>query len=216
MRFPDAQDRVLAVDRHAAPCRGLHGRAQFRRSRIPTCRRSRSLATTDGRAGAARLPAPTDPTWWNVFRDPVLTSLEQRVADANLDVQTATLRLAESRFQRGVAAAAEFPSLNGDDKYTREQYSKNGIVSLLSGLLGPSAGGGVARRRSTIQYRLRCVVGDRSLGQGAPAGRSRPTPRSIRPRTSAATRWFRASPNWPGTICSCAACRPRSGSPTTI
>src|SRR6202035_701955 len=45
---------------------------------------------------------------------------------------------------RGVAAAAEFPSLNADDKYTREQYSKNGIVSLLGSLLGPSAGGGVA------------------------------------------------------------------------
>src|SRR5580704_10609758 len=95
-------------------------------------------------AAAMRAPAPTDPLWWKVFRDPVLTSLEQRVADANLDVRTATLRLAESRFQRGVAAAAEFPSLNADDKYTREQYSKNGIVSLLSGLLGPSAGGGVA------------------------------------------------------------------------
>src|SRR6266481_6150126 len=95
-------------------------------------------------AAMAHVPTPTDPVWWNVFHDPVLTNLEQRVADANLDVRTATVRLAESRFQRGVAAAAEFPSLNTDDKYTREQYSKNGIVSLLSGLLGPSAGGGVA------------------------------------------------------------------------
>jgi NodT family efflux transporter outer membrane factor (OMF) lipoprotein len=102
------------------------------------------LGDNGQRATLGRLPAPTDPTWWNVFHDPVLTNLEQRVADANLDVRTATLRLAESRFQRGVAAAAEFPSLNADDKYTREQYSKNGIVSLLGSLLGPSAGGGVA------------------------------------------------------------------------
>jgi NodT family efflux transporter outer membrane factor (OMF) lipoprotein len=92
----------------------------------------------------AQLPAPTDPIWWNVFRDPVLTNLEQRVAAANLDVRTATLRLAESRFQRGVVAAAELPSLNSDNKYQREQYSKNGIVSLIGGLLGPTAGGGVA------------------------------------------------------------------------
>jgi NodT family efflux transporter outer membrane factor (OMF) lipoprotein len=91
---------------------------------------------------AARLPAPTDPTWWGVFRDPVLTNLEQRVASANLDVRTATLRLAESRFQRGVAAAAQFPSINGDAKYTRELYSQNGVLSLLGGLLGPSAGAG--------------------------------------------------------------------------
>ena len=92
----------------------------------------------------AHLPAPTDPTWWNLFRDPILTRLEQRVADQNLDVQTATLRLAESRFQRGVTAAAAFPSINGDGKYNRELYSQNGIVSLLGGLLGPSAGGGFA------------------------------------------------------------------------
>jgi NodT family efflux transporter outer membrane factor (OMF) lipoprotein len=95
-------------------------------------------------AAIAHLPAPTDPTWWSVFHDPVLTNLERRVAETNLDVRTATVRLAESRFQRGVAAAAEFPSLGTDDKYTREQYSKNGILSLLSGLLGPSAGGGFA------------------------------------------------------------------------
>jgi NodT family efflux transporter outer membrane factor (OMF) lipoprotein len=95
-------------------------------------------------AAAVRAPAPTDPLWWNVFRDPVLTSLERRVAEANLDVQTATLRLAESRFQRGVVAAAEFPSLNSNNQYQREQYSKNGIVSLLGGLVGPTAGTGFA------------------------------------------------------------------------
>jgi NodT family efflux transporter outer membrane factor (OMF) lipoprotein len=94
-------------------------------------------------AAAAHPPAPTDPLWWNVFHDPVLTSLEQRVADANLDVRTATLRLAESRFQRGAAAAAEFPSINGDSKYTREQYSRNGILSLISGLVGPAASAGL-------------------------------------------------------------------------
>jgi NodT family efflux transporter outer membrane factor (OMF) lipoprotein len=95
-------------------------------------------------AAAAHEPAPTDPLWWNVFRDPVLTSLERRVAEANLDVQTATLRLAESRFQRGVVAAAEFPSLNSDNRYQREQYSKNGIVSLIGGLLGPAGSTSIA------------------------------------------------------------------------
>ena len=67
-----------------------------------------------GAIADARLPPPTDPEWWAVFRDPILTDLERRVAAANLDVRTATIRLAESRFQRGVAAAAELPSLNGD------------------------------------------------------------------------------------------------------
>ena len=49
---------------------------------------------------------PVDPAWWRVFHDATLTSLVRRVADANLDVKTATVRLAESRFQRGAVAAA--------------------------------------------------------------------------------------------------------------
>jgi NodT family efflux transporter outer membrane factor (OMF) lipoprotein len=84
----------------------------------------------------APLPPPTDPTWWRVFRDPVLTRLAERVASENLEVQTATIRLAQSRFQRGVAAASQFPTLNADGKYNRELFSQNGIVSLLTPLAG--------------------------------------------------------------------------------
>jgi NodT family efflux transporter outer membrane factor (OMF) lipoprotein len=91
----------------------------------------------------AHLPAPTDPTWWKIFGDATLTNLESRIADANLDVRTAAIRIAESRFQRGVAAAAELPSINGDGKYQRELYSQNGIISLLAPLLGPAGAGGV-------------------------------------------------------------------------
>jgi len=71
-----------------------------------------------------------DSRWWAVFRDPILTSLAERIADANLDVRTATLRLAESRSQRGVTASAEFPALNGNASYQRELYSQNGFLSL--------------------------------------------------------------------------------------
>jgi len=86
----------------------------------------------------AHLPAPTDPNWWKIFGEPVLTNLESRVAAANLDVRTAAIRIAESRYQRGVTAAAELPSINGDAKYQRELFSQNGIISLLGPLLGPS------------------------------------------------------------------------------
>jgi NodT family efflux transporter outer membrane factor (OMF) lipoprotein len=95
--------------------------------------------SADKRAAEGRLQAPPDPSWWAVFRDPVLTDLERRIAAENLDVRTATIRLAESRFQRGVAAAAQFPTLNGDAQYQRELFSNNGIASLLGGLVGPSA-----------------------------------------------------------------------------
>ena len=55
----------------------------------------------------ASLPVaePVDPEWWAVFQDPVLTGLMRRVAASNLDVRTATFRLAEARAQRGIAAA---------------------------------------------------------------------------------------------------------------
>jgi NodT family efflux transporter outer membrane factor (OMF) lipoprotein len=83
------------------------------------------------------LQQPPDPNWWAVFRDPILTDLERRVAGENLDVLTATIRLAESRFQRGVAAAAEFPSMNGDAQYQRELYSINGPFLSPQGPFGP-------------------------------------------------------------------------------
>jgi NodT family efflux transporter outer membrane factor (OMF) lipoprotein len=85
---------------------------------------------------AEALPTPgdfseADPRWWGAFRDPILTSLTERVAAANLDVRTATLRLAESRFQLGVTASAEFPSINGNASYQRELFSQNGVLSLI-------------------------------------------------------------------------------------
>lgn len=84
-----------------------------------------------------RLAAPPDPNWWGLFKDRTLTELENQVAGANLDVRTATIRLAESRFQRGVTASAQLPSLNGDAKATREQYSQNGLLSLIGALVPP-------------------------------------------------------------------------------
>ena len=93
-------------------------------------------------AGLASLPVlePADPEWWGVFNDPVLTGLMRRVAPSNLDVRTASIRLAESRAQRGVAAADEFPQVNGNASYTRERISPRGVIGLLGG--GGSGAGG--------------------------------------------------------------------------
>jgi NodT family efflux transporter outer membrane factor (OMF) lipoprotein len=74
--------------------------------------------------------SPVDPTWWAAFRDPILTSLAGRVAAANLDVNSATLKLAESRSQLGVVASAALPAINGNASYQRELFSQNGLVSL--------------------------------------------------------------------------------------
>jgi NodT family efflux transporter outer membrane factor (OMF) lipoprotein len=82
---------------------------------------------------------PPDPNWWTGFHDPILTGLECRIAAENLDVQTATIRLLESRFQRGVVASALFPGVNGDAQYQRELYSVNGPFASQAGPFGPLA-----------------------------------------------------------------------------
>ncbi len=82
------------------------------------------------------VPEPIDPNWWNIFKDPELTSLETRVAAANLNVRLATIRLAESRSQRQITGADQFPSLTGSGSYTRQEVSKKGVLSLFGGSSG--------------------------------------------------------------------------------
>ena len=79
-----------------------------------------------------------DPNWWTLFNDPELTSLEQRVAAANLNVRLYTIRLAESRSQRSITGADQFPTLQADGSYTRERISQKGVL----GLFGGSSSGG--------------------------------------------------------------------------
>ncbi len=74
-----------------------------------------------------------DPNWWTLFHDTELTSLENRVADANLNVRIATIRLAESRSQRQITGADQFPTLQGDGSYTRERVSSKGVLGLFGG-----------------------------------------------------------------------------------
>ncbi|WP_233848812.1 efflux transporter outer membrane subunit [Paraburkholderia sp. HD33-4] len=69
--------------------------------------------------------------WWTLFNDPVLNGLEKQLADANLDVAAASARLLQSRAERRVAGAAEYPTLDGAASYYRERGSENGILSLL-------------------------------------------------------------------------------------
>ena len=93
---------------------------------------------------AGEMAQPPDPTWWAIFRDPILTGLEQQVASANLDVRAATIRLAESRFERNVAASQQLPTINADAHANRELFSQNGLVSLFApsfpqGRISPSS-----------------------------------------------------------------------------
>jgi NodT family efflux transporter outer membrane factor (OMF) lipoprotein len=88
------------------------------------------------------IAAPIDPEWWNLFHDPTLTALVRRVASENLDVQIATVRIAESRAQLGVVGAAQFPTLNANGSYTRQKASDVGVFSNAPNALGASGASG--------------------------------------------------------------------------
>ena len=120
---------------------------------------------TQDRAAQHSLPVaePVDPEWWAVLGDPVLTGLMQRVASSNLDVRAASIRLAEARAQRGVAAAAASPQVNGNLSYTRERPSTNGVISLIGAGQGSPAtssnglggtGGGIPSRTALGAFDL--------------------------------------------------------------
>jgi NodT family efflux transporter outer membrane factor (OMF) lipoprotein len=106
-----------------------------------------ALPDTSFFAGATHQPvvsthvdvAPVDPDWWALFRDRELIALERRVARDNLDVRTATLRLAESRYQRGVTASSFFPQLSDNGSYKRYQISNSVIEGVAGNQLPPSA-----------------------------------------------------------------------------
>jgi NodT family efflux transporter outer membrane factor (OMF) lipoprotein len=97
----------------------------------------------DGRKEVAATPhsvpvvAPINVAWWDLFNDPELSKLEQRVAGENLDVKAAAIRFDESRAQLGIVRGGLFPTLNANASYTRQLASNNGVFAVF-----PSAAGG--------------------------------------------------------------------------
>jgi len=76
-------------------------------------------------AGATVLPEAVPARWWEFFKDPVLSELQQRAADGSLDLQLAASRIEESRAQLGLAEAAEQPSVGLTAGYSRDALSEN-------------------------------------------------------------------------------------------
>lgn len=63
--------------------------------------------------------------WWQLFNDEQLSTLQAQAARSNLDLQTATLRIAESRAQLGLANAGRMPQLGANASYARSALSEN-------------------------------------------------------------------------------------------
>jgi NodT family efflux transporter outer membrane factor (OMF) lipoprotein len=77
-----------------------------------------------------------DPKWWGIFHEAELSSLEDRVAAANLNLRLATIRLVESRAQRRITGADQIPTLQADGSYTHEEISRKGVIGLFGGASG--------------------------------------------------------------------------------
>ena len=126
---------------------------------VPENAESRTFLDT-GKPAIAPIPvlagasdAPVDAQWWRIFRDPILSRLEARIADENLDVRTATLRVAESRAQRASTASAALPTLGANASDYREAFSQNSLFKLiplnsLGGGTGTTGSSGISQINS--------------------------------------------------------------------
>jgi NodT family efflux transporter outer membrane factor (OMF) lipoprotein len=84
--------------------------------------------------------APLQVSWWSLFDDPILTKLEHQVAADNLDVRTATIRLAESRAELGIIGAGRYPVFNANGSYQRQKASDFGAISPLANIAAGGSG----------------------------------------------------------------------------
>lgn len=92
-------------------------------------------------AASQPVARPIDVEWWESFNDPELNSLEQRAAAQNLDVLTATVRVAEARSNAGVTASAFFPTVSGNVTAADVKPSNDFTLPLGSSSSGGSSSG---------------------------------------------------------------------------
>ncbi len=77
-----------------------------------------------------------DAAWWTRFGDPELSSLVDRLARQNLDLQAAAERVEQGRAQRRIAASRGLPNLDANSLYNRVRTAP----PLLEALVVPAPG----------------------------------------------------------------------------
>jgi multidrug efflux system outer membrane protein len=75
--------------------------------------------------GEAQAQSIADATWWEVVKDPQLQALVREAIANNLDLRTATARVAEARAQYGIARSFLFPEVSVAAGYSARQVSRN-------------------------------------------------------------------------------------------
>ncbi len=89
--------------------------------------------------GVASVPTfggAVDASWWTRFGDPELSSLVERLARQNLDLQAAAERVEQGRAQRRIAASRGLPNLDANSLYNRVRTAP----PLLTALVVPAPG----------------------------------------------------------------------------
>lgn len=107
---------------------------------------------TAGQGASQPEVAPIEVSWWKSFNDPELDSLIKRAIVQNLDVKTATIRLAEARANAGVTAAAFFPSVNGNATAADVKLSDKGGALFGGSSSSSSSGSSGIDPMSIYQY----------------------------------------------------------------
>ena len=74
--------------------------------------------------------AEPDPQWWRCFHDPELAALAERLAAQNLNLKTATERVAQARAERAIVASQGLPHIQAQSMDYYERISPNGLASL--------------------------------------------------------------------------------------
>jgi NodT family efflux transporter outer membrane factor (OMF) lipoprotein len=63
--------------------------------------------------------------WWKVLDDPVLTALEEKAVQGNLDLQTSLSRLRQARLIRGISESDLYPTLNASGITQKQRGSES-------------------------------------------------------------------------------------------
>jgi NodT family efflux transporter outer membrane factor (OMF) lipoprotein len=92
----------------------------------------------DYAAGVPATDAAVPAKWWVLFNDPVLTGLQARAQDGNLDLQMAVERIEQGRAQLGIAAAQLLPTVAAGAGFAREALSEHGKLAALGAPSSPS------------------------------------------------------------------------------
>lgn len=78
--------------------------------------------------------------WWQVFNDPLLSSLMERATKGNLDLKSAYARVKEARHLVGVSTGGAWPSVGASGQSVRQHSSANDVTP-----------GGITSSRQTLQ-----------------------------------------------------------------